>query len=55
MSEYTWRAVKGPVADTPFGRFGWVVLRPDGTVLLTTNSKADAKESAAKLNRDGHL
>lgn len=41
--------------DSPFGRFGYEVLRPDGTVLLTTNSKAAAMAAVEKLNRDGHL
>lgn len=55
MPGYTVRKITGKVADSHFGRFGWEVVRPDGSQAVLTNSKQSAAESAAKLNKDGHL
>lgn len=47
---YTVRPVKGPKPDSPFGRFGWEIVRPDGTVAATVNSKQGALDEAARIN-----
>lgn len=49
-NQYTARRVAKP-ARSAFGTFGWEVVEIEtGRIVVTTNSRADAHQTAANLN-----